>query len=645
MYIGAAYYPELWCREEINRDIDRCRQFGINVLRIGEFAWEKMEPSEGVYSLDWLEEIVTQLHRAGISTILCTPTCTPPRRFLLRHPEVLQVSDTGIREEVSSRCHICKTSPLMRKKNREITEVLAKRFGSHPGVIGWQIDNELFPYHNGCYCDACVDAFRKYLKKEYGTIEQFNLRLGMSRWSLSYSSFEEILPPRTNQWRHPSLRTVWRKFQCEQIASYSEEQADILHRYSKAPVGTDMMPNNLLSYYRLNQKTDVVQFNHYNPAEDLPDTAFSYDFLRPIKKAPFWVTETQVGWNGSEFAENGSRPAGNCYMNSILPFLMGGEANLYWLFRAHPAGHELAHGAVFSPCGRPYAVSREIRRVSEDLKKCGSFLKASTIRSDIALHYSSASYHNFSSAPMLKGLDYRLTILRNFYSAFSHYNLDVIDEPHSLEPYRVLISPFFTTFSVGLQKQIRKWVEAGGTWIVGPMSDILTEDTVQYTDAPFSFLEEFAGVYTTYRLPTEDSSIKAKWENGDPFMTALCYDAFEPVNSRALVTYDGGDFDGLAAVTERKVGKGKVILLGTVPSHAALLRLTDLAPIAEASDNIRLIERDGDEKGLIAAELCNRPGTVTLNGVYEDILHDDTKTGTVPLRPYEFLILKKKPDQ
>ena len=80
-----------------------------------------------------------------------------------------------------------------------------------------------------------------------------------------------------------------------------------------------MMPNNVLSYYRMNAPMDVVQFNHYDPAAALPDLPFSYHFLRPIKSAPFWVTETQVGWNGSEFAENGARPVGNCYANTMLP--------------------------------------------------------------------------------------------------------------------------------------------------------------------------------------------------------------------------------------------------------------------------------------------------------------------------------------
>ena len=50
-----------------------------------------------------------------------------------------------------------------------VTE-MAKAFSGHKGVIGWQIDNEIFPYHGGCYCEKCKGAFRSYLKEKFGKI-------------------------------------------------------------------------------------------------------------------------------------------------------------------------------------------------------------------------------------------------------------------------------------------------------------------------------------------------------------------------------------------------------------------------------------------------------------------------------------------
>ena len=41
-YLGVAYYPEDWDESEMAYDIEMMKNAGINVARIGEFAWSKM---------------------------------------------------------------------------------------------------------------------------------------------------------------------------------------------------------------------------------------------------------------------------------------------------------------------------------------------------------------------------------------------------------------------------------------------------------------------------------------------------------------------------------------------------------------------------------------------------------------------------
>ena len=109
-----------------------------------------------------------------------------------------------------------------------------------------------------------------------------------------------------------------------------------------APVGTDMMVTNLLSYYETNKKLDVIQYNHYNPAKELPETKFAYDFLRPILPRPFWVTETQVGWNGGNVAFFGYRPEGNCYVNTWMPIATRRGTSSYTVRSIPPRGEHTA---------------------------------------------------------------------------------------------------------------------------------------------------------------------------------------------------------------------------------------------------------------------------------------------------------------
>ena len=78
-YIGAAYYPELWPAEEIAADIQKMHDAGVNCVRVGEFAWARMEPEEGKFDFGWLKEVLDAMEEAGIAVILCTHTATPPK--------------------------------------------------------------------------------------------------------------------------------------------------------------------------------------------------------------------------------------------------------------------------------------------------------------------------------------------------------------------------------------------------------------------------------------------------------------------------------------------------------------------------------------------------------------------------------------
>ena len=76
--LGAAYYPEDWDEAEQDRDIASMQKAGLGCVRIGEFSWHKMEPSDGAFDFAWLHRVVDKLEAAGIGVILGTPSATPP---------------------------------------------------------------------------------------------------------------------------------------------------------------------------------------------------------------------------------------------------------------------------------------------------------------------------------------------------------------------------------------------------------------------------------------------------------------------------------------------------------------------------------------------------------------------------------------
>ena len=641
IWLGAAYYPEAWTDEIIDDDIAKMKQIGVNVVRIAEFAWSTMEREEGVFDFSVFKKVVRKMANNGIDVVMCTPSATPPKWLTDKYEETLMMNDNGRRKQFGGRCHPCKSSPIMREKNRIMVTEMAKAFQHEPNIIGWQIDNEIYPYR-GCYCNYCKKGFGKWLKAKYKTVGNLNDQWGGKRWSLEYKDFDDVIPPREDTWNHPSLYIDWIAYHSDVIVDYVKEQADILHKYYSVPIGTDMMPLMEQNYYKTNAHLDVVQFNHYETEQDLHRTGFWSDFMRPIKDRPFWCTETQINWNGSEWSEFGYRPKGNAYVNTWLPIAKGGEANMYWHWRAHYAGHELAHGAVLSSSGRFCFNADEIKQASEDFEKCKALLHANPVKSEIAMHFSATSWLNLKHVPMAKGTDYLKYIADVYHKSLRHHNVDLIDTPHSLDGYKLLISPFLSCVDEnGLKERVMRWVEEGGTWIVGPLSDIMNESAVKYRNAPYSFLEEFAGVYTAFQMPINNNVFKAEWADGSELKISQTYDGFELRGAESLANYTNDHPSGLSVIACKRVGKGRVILLGTMISGADMLRLVEnecgFAPIAKASENVELIARGSL---ILALELQNEDGEVELNGTYEDVLTGKVCQGKTEIAPHSVMVLK-----
>jgi beta-galactosidase GanA len=250
-------------------------------------------------------------------------------------------------------------------------------------------------------------------------------------------------------------------------------------------------------------------------------------------------------------------------------------------------------------------------------------------------------------APIICQLDdhdhsYRPLFIDHFYDAFRHYNIDVIETDKNFDEYDTIFAPLLSNFDdCDFGTRITKWVENGGTLIVGPLSDIMTDYAAKHTDKTYSILEDLAGVKVKHHLPLDQDNFKIKWADGEAYDTALGCDAYDCVDSEAIATYTGFDFEGMCAIAKRKVGKGTVILLGTAPSKEALLKLLDKKPILEASRNVFLTKREGAQNGIIALEIEDKDGYIVLDKEYYDILGKKTVSGKVEIKPYEALFLKE----
>src|SRR5580704_8139021 len=129
--LGVCYYPEHWPEALWADDAQRMRAMGIGFVRIGEFAWSRLEPEPGRLDLEWLRRAIDTLGVAGLKVVLGTPTATPPKWLMDRHPEIAPVGEDGRPRGFGSRRHYSFSSEVYRRESSRIVEILAREFGSH----------------------------------------------------------------------------------------------------------------------------------------------------------------------------------------------------------------------------------------------------------------------------------------------------------------------------------------------------------------------------------------------------------------------------------------------------------------------------------------------------------------------------------
>lgn len=643
-FLGCAYYPEDWDESQIPYDIEMMKKAGITCARIGEFAWRKMEPACGQYEFGWLHHVVDSLAEAGIAVIMGTPSATPPIWLSQMYPDVLALNENGTRASHGGRRHCCSNNPHYLEACDQIVHAMGREFGKDPNIIGWQLDNEIYTGNVGCVCEYCMKNYHDRLKKEYGTVEELNARWNLNLFSQAYDSFDEI-PAAAGAWHNPHLRYEWFQAHYDADVAFMHRQAAILRQYTDAPIGTDMMPLNGMGYEQMCEPLDVVMFNHYNVPANLNDAVFWFDFLRTVKNRPFWNTETATTWNGSVAIGQALKPEGYCRVNSWLPVAMGGESNLYWLWRQHWAGHELTHGSVLTPEGRPVHVFGEIQQTAAEFDKVSDFINRTKVETPVALHFTSKSWNLFMQQPIFDGNNYTGNVQAVHRSLLkSGVRPDVIGSTHSLDGYKVLFSPAVMTLEDNaLAEKIEAWVKDGGVWVAGPMTDVRNAIGAHYTDRAMGMIEKMLNVRQDYQIPTDGSILKMAWNDGEPVKAHRWVENYTNLGDGETLASVTGGYSALVGETvigRYRYGKGEVILCGALLDEEDWQKLIGIA-LSDAgvktypiTGMLNVVPRMGAFDGLIVCETGNADASIELDEPMTDLITGETVSGKVAVEPY-----------
>ncbi len=654
LYFGVAYYPEHWPRERWPEDIHLMKAAGVNVVRMGEFAWSTLETAPGDFHFDWLEEVIHLLAEAGIQTVLGTPTAAPPAWLVYSYPEMLAIDEFGRRVQFGNRCHYCVNSPEFHEAVRRLVGALAKRFGSSPHVIGWQIDNE---YNRVCYCDRCQAQFQEFLRQRYGSLEELNTRWATAYWSQTYSDWSQIPVPIGPH--NPALMLEFRRFVTASYARFQKIQLDELRPHLPPHVWTThnfMGWFGAFDHYVISRDLDLASWDWYigSGHHDYLRSGAMHDLTRGFKRKNFWLMETQPGhvnWAGI----NNELHPGEARAMAWHAIAHGADALLYWQWRSAPGGQEHYHGTLIDQSGQPRPFYEEAQQIGREFARLSPLLANTTIRTPIALLHCYESRWSMEAQPHHKDFDY-ITYLNHWYRPLATRNLevDILSADEALDGYMLVIAPALIILDETRLAHLQAFVQKGGHLVLTLRSGMKDRTNALLPMRPPGPLAELTGVEVEdFYVLDSPVPVHSDFFQGQAQLWGERLRLREhPASVEVLARYGKANhwLDEQIAITTRPVGAGRVYLVGAYldpPSQQTLvdhiLSQRGIDPrLTPPEVEIRCRVRANGEKVYFVINHSLEVRTLDLPFRAFDHMSERHIDGQLPLAPYQVAILTQE---
>lgn len=670
MLHGGDYNPDQWLdRPDILADDIKLMQLSkTNTFSLGIFAWSALEPEEGVYNFEWLDEVIDNISQIGGRVILATPSGARPAWMSQKYPEVLRVNAPRQKQLHGARHNHCFTSEVYRAKTQKMNRLLAERYGSHPALLMWHISNE---YGGECHCDGCQNAFRSWLKEKYNNdLKLLNDAWWGPFWSHTFNDWSQIESPSPiGENAVHGLNLDWRRFVTDQTISFFENEIVPLKELTPdIPITTnfmadthDLIPFQSLDYSKFAKHLDVISWDAYpawhNDWESTADLAmkvgFINDLYRSLKQQPFLLMESTpsaVNWHNVNKAK---RP-GMHLLSSMQMIAHGSDSVLYFQWRKSRGSSEKFHGAVVDhDNSADNRVFQEVTKVGETLQQLSSVVGTNR-PADVAILYDWENNWALNDAQGfgLKSKRYPQT-LHEHYRTFWEQDIpvDVITKEQDFSSYKLLIVPMLYLASEQTISRLKSFVAGGGTLVMTYISGIVNEYDLTYMGGWHQDLQDVFGMKpleTDTLYPSDRNYVQYQgrtYELND-YATVI-----ENQSAHVEALYQEDFYAQTPAVTSNHYEQGKAYYIGGrlrggfhQDFYQALINELALKPAfaVQHGKGVSVQVRQAEEKDYIfIMNFSEEEQQVTFEAPVKDMATGEELAGEVTLAKYEVKIVEK----
>lgn len=593
MLYGVQYYrPPFPGRACWRRDLAHMKELGFNCVKHWA-VWNWIEREPGCFDFSELDELVALSREYGLQVVINTvPEGAPYWTYEGNEEDLYRTAD-GQRVAYGGPANLpsggwpglCMDKPEFAALVAAFIEETARHFANEPAVIAIDVWNEphlepMYDYRSNmlCYCRHSRAAFRTWLKGKYPSLNALN-----RAWYRTYSSWEQVEPPpRFGTWAD---MLDWRRFWLDNLAGWLKLRAGAARRGAPGKVvqthvaysgilGNRIvggLGNELGDEFLLAREVDwfgLSSFPKWLMGEDHAYRHLIHNEM--VAEAAhgklFYQVELQGGAGkpgllGGEVPDPGDVKIWN--WNTVSA---GGKGTVYWQYAPEPAGVESPGFGLTGFAGEDTPRSLAASECAGRLN-LPEFDAAVRVPAENAVYVSrSSDLLAFASerreemyAGSLSGV-FRAAYERGIPVRFLHE--DYIGELEE-GTVRFLYLPMPLVLSERETDYLVRFVERGGTLVSEACPGLYRPDGL--LDQKGTALMRLFGLsHREIQGMPGWGMVTARLEDGTVFAGKWYRQLVKPGRDvRVLARFE----DREAAVTERLLGKGRAVWIGTYPSY------------------------------------------------------------------------------